>query len=95
LEPLGYEYEIQGYWLLNPVTKKQSKIGRELDIFRKSTFYDFTVEKSREKSAVGIGISRVDMGLKGESSRMESSYFRLSELFFSTLLIAFRRCVHD
>jgi hypothetical protein len=73
-----------------PVTKKQSKMGLELEVLRKSTFYDLMEEKSLPKRLTfGGSISRVEIALKGEV--LWPSSFLRSELFLSTRVISLRR----
>ena len=52
-----------------PVTKKQSKMGLELDIFLKRTFSDLTDTNPSalpKRLVLGGSISLVEIGLKGE-----------------------------
>lgn len=59
---------IQGPYFVIPVTKKQSKIGRELEVFRKSTFSDLTdaISPLPKRLSLGGSISRVETVLNGE-----------------------------
>jgi hypothetical protein len=86
---------MHGPSLVMPVTKKQSKMGLELDIFLKRTFSDLTdTNPSRlsplpKRLALGGSISLVEIALKGEV--LCCSSFLRSELFLSTRLISLRR----